>query len=132
MENGDKRRKSSLKYLLFLILFGLLIIIFKYYLIRSDLCHETCSNINSELDIIKCLDSCSINSEDYREPISYFKILLYSSIVLIFFTFIYRFIKKNNGGNNNIIIQLFQRIKRFKDNLRNHEKKEKNGYKKIE
>ena len=133
MENGNKKKKLTFKNILFLIMLGLLIISFKYFLTRGNFCRDTCSNINSELDIIKCLDACSINAEDYMEPVSGTKLIIYSFIVIIFFVFLYRFINNNDRENsNNIFLRFLNWIKKMKDNLINKEKQEKNGYKKIE
>ena len=133
MENGNNKKKLTFKNILFLIMLGLLIIIFKYFLIRGNICRDTCANINSELDVIKCLDACSINAEDYIEPISRIKIVIYSSIVLLFFLFLYRYINNYDRGNsNNAFLRFLEWMKRLKDNLINKEKKEKDGYKKIE
>ena len=133
MENGNKKKKLTFKNILFLIMLGLLIISFKYFLTRGNFCHDTCSNINSELDIIKCLDACSINAEDYMEPVSGTKLIIYSFIVILFFAFLYRFINNNDRENsNNIFLRFLNWIKKMKDNLINKEKQEKNGYKKIE
>ena len=133
MENGNKKNKLSLKNILLLASFGIIIIVFKYYLIRGDFCQETCANINSEIDIIKCLDACSINREDYREPVSNFKIILYSSIVIIFWILLIRFINNYERGNNNhIIIKFMELMKKFKDKLMRKDKVENDGYRKIE
>ena len=102
-------------------------------LIIGDFCHETCANINSEIDIIKCLDACSINREDYREPVSNFKIILYSSIVIIFWILLIRFINNYERGNNNhIIIKFMELMKKFKDKLMKKDKVDNDGYRKIE
>ena len=92
MENKNDKNKFTLKNITLLMIFGVLIIGFKYYITKGDFCKESCTNINSELDIIKCLDACSINAEDYREPISNTKIIIYVSILIIFFVFLIRFI----------------------------------------
>ena len=126
MENGGKKKKLSLRHILYMILFGLLIIIFKYYLIRVDPCRDSCSNINSEIDLIKCLDACSINAEDYREPISNTKIMLYSMIVILFFFFLYNFINNDDIGNNNLILHFLNWVKKIKDKVRNTINKRKN------
>ena len=133
MDNGDEKKKLTLKNISLLILFGLLIITFKYYLTRGDFCKESCTNINSELDIIKCLDACSINAEDYREPVSNIKIVLYSSILVIFFIFLFRCINNCARRNtNNTFLRFLQWIKKLKDSLINQEKLEYNRYKKFE
>ena len=89
--------------------------------------------INSELDVIKCLDACSINAEDYREPVSYTKILLYFSIVVVFWIILLRFINNYDMTNlDNILIQFLERMKRLKDKIMKKVKKEKDGYKKME
>ena len=135
MDNGDKQKKLTLKNISLLILFGLLIITFKYYLTRGDFCKESCTNINSELDIIKCLDACSINAEDYREPISNTKIIIYASIIIIFWIFLIRFINNMNRGTinlNNFANRIIQWIKRLKNKLTKNDKIENYGYRKIE
>ena len=126
MENGGKKKKLSLKHIFYMILLGLLILIFKYYLIRVDPCSDSCSNINSEIDLIKCLDACSINAEDYREPISNTKIMLYSMIVILFFFFLYNFINNDDIGNNNLILHFLNWVKKIKDKVRNTINKRKN------
>ena len=133
MENGSKKHKLTFKNIIFLSIIGLLILYFKYFNIRGNLCHDTCSYINSELDVIKCLDACSINAEDYREPVSYTKILLYFSIVVVFWIILLRFINNYDMTNlDNILIQFLERMKRLKDKMMKKVKKEKDGYKKME
>ena len=133
MENGEEKKKLTFKNILFLISLGLLIILFKYFLTRGNFCHDTCQNINSELDVIKCLDACSINAEDYREPVSNIKIVLYSSILVIFFIFLFRCINNCARRNtNNTFLRFLQWIKKLKDSLINQEKLEYNRYKKFE
>ncbi len=133
MENGEQKKKLTFKHILFLTSLGLLIVIFKYFLIRSNTCHDTCQNINSELDVIKCLDACSINAEDYREPVSFIKIVLYSSVIIIFFIFIFRNINSSERRNsNNAFLRFLQWMKKLKDSLVNREKQDKNKYRKIE
>ena len=133
MENGEEKKKLTFKNILFLISLGLIIILFKYFLTRGNFCHDTCQNINSELDLIKCLDACSINAEDYREPVSNIKIVLYSSILVIFFIFLFRCINNCARRNtNNTFLRFLQWIKKLKDSLINQEKLEYNRYKKFE
>ena len=133
MENGEEKKKLIFKNILFLISLGLIIILFKYFLTRGNFCHDSCQNINSELDLIKCLDACSINAEDYREPVSNIKIVLYSSILVIFFIFLFRFINKSaRRYTNNTFLRFLQWIKKLKDSLINQEKLEFNRYKKLE
>ena len=133
MENGDQKKKLNFKHILFLTSLGLLIVMLKYFLIRGNTCHDTCQNINSELDVIKCLDACSINAEDYREPISYIKIVLYSSVIIIFFLFLFRYINNYDRRNtNNAFLRFLQWMKKLKDSLINREKKDENKYRKIE
>ena len=133
MENGDQKKKLNFKHILFLTSLGLLIVMLKYFLIRGNTCHDTCQNINSELDLIKCLDACSINAEDYREPVSNIKIVLYSSILVIFFIFLFRCINNCARRNtNNTFLRFLQWIKKLKDSLINQEKLEYNRYKKFE
>ena len=133
MENGEEKKKLTFKNILFLISLGLIIILFKYFLTRGNFCHDTCQNINSELDLIKCLDACSINAEDYREPVSNIKIVLYSSILVIFFIFLFRCINNCARRNtNNTFLRFLQWMKKLKDSLINQEKLEYNRYKKFE
>ena len=133
MENGEEKKKLTFKNILFLLSLGLLIILFKYFLTRGNFCHDSCQNINSELDLIKCLDACSINAEDYREPVSNIKIVLYSSILVIFFIFLFRCINNSARRNtNNTFLRFLQWIKKLKDSLINQEKMEFNKYKKFE
>ena len=127
MENRNINGKESLKNFLFLLLLGTLIVTFKYYIIRRDSNNDACSNINSELDMIKCLDAYAINSDDFREPLSYTKILLYSSIVIIFFIIICRFINNNVRRNNYNVNIILQRIHKFIFNLINKGKIRKKG-----
>ena len=133
MENGEEKKKLTFKNILFLISLGLIIILFKYFLTRGNFCHDSCQNINSELDLIKCLDACSINAEDYREHVSNIKIVLYSSILVIFFIFLFRCINNCARRNtNNTFLRFLQWIKKLKDSLINQEKLEYNRYKKFE
>ena len=133
MENGEEKKKLTFKNILFLISLGLIIILFKYFLTRGNFCHDSCQNINSELDLIKCLDACSINAEDYREPVSNIKIVLYSSILVIFFIFLFRcIINCARRNTNNTFLRFLQWIKKLKDSLINQEKLEYNRYKKFE
>ena len=136
MENENKKgpkKKLTMKNILFLILLGLLIILFKFFLTRPNFCADTCSNINSELDVIKCLDACSINAEDYREPVSFIKIIIYSLIIIIFFAIIWNYINNNERRNiNNIFIQFLLWIKKIKNNFLYRNKKIENDYKKFE
>ena len=135
MENNHiHQKKLTIKNLLFLSILGLMILIFKFYFIKGDFCHDTCSNINSELDIIRCLDACAINGEDFREPISFKKIIIYTLIILTLSFFIYQFLNnfiiKREGKNK--ILNLIKKIKQFKDALINGNKYEKDGYRKLE
>ena len=75
MDDENKKHKLTFKNIVFLSIFGLLIIVLKYYFTRSDACRDNCININSELDVIRCLDACAINSEEFLEPVSYTKII---------------------------------------------------------
>ena len=135
MENKNDKNKFTLKNITLLMIFGVLIIGFKYYITKGDFCKESCTNINSELDIIKCLDACSINAEDYREPISNTKIIIYVSILIIFFVFLIRFIININRGNinlNNLANRFIQWIKKLKNKLSKKDKSDNDGYKKLE
>ena len=135
MENKSKKEnKLTFSNIFFLTLFGLLIVTFKYYFTKGNLCHETCSNINSELDVINCLDACAINGEDFREPLSFNKIFM-TIIILIVLSFllhqfINNFIIRENGRNK--ILQLIQALKNLKDKLFNKDKYEKLEYKKFD
>ena len=135
MENKNDKNKFTLKNITLLMIFGVLIIGFKYYITKGDFCKDSCTNINSELDIIKCLDACSINAEDYREPISNTKIIIYVSILIIFFAFLIRFINNINRGNinlNNLANRFIQWIKKLKNKLSKKDKSDNDGYKKLE
>ena len=135
MENKNDKNKFTLKNITLLMIFGVLIIGFKYYITKGDFCKDSCTNINSELDIIKCLDACSINAEDYREPISNTKIIIYASIIIIFWIFLIRFIINMNRGTINLNIfanRIIQWIKRLKNKLTKNDKIENYGYRKIE
>ena len=135
MENKNDKNKFTLKNITLLMIFGVLIIGFKYYITKGDFCKESCTNINSELDIIKCLDACSINAEDYREPISNTKIIIYVSIIIIFWIFLIRFIINMNRGTinlNNFANRIIQWIKRLNNKLTKNDKIENYGYRKIE
>ena len=135
MENKNDKNKFTLKNITLLMIFGVLIIGFKYYITKGDFCKDSCTNINSELDIIKCLDACSINAEDYREPISNTKIIIYVSILVIFFVFLIRFINNINRGNinlNNLANRFIQWIKKLKNKLLKKDKSDNDGYKKLE
>ena len=135
MENKSKKEnKLTFANIFFLTLFGLLIVTFKYYFTKGNLCHETCSNINSELDVIKCLDACAINGEDFREPLSFNKIFMIIIILIVLsfllHQFINNFIIRDNGRNK--ILQFIQTLKNLKDKLLNKDKYEKLGYKKFD
>ena len=135
MENNKiKGRKLTFKNILFLSFFGLIIILLKYYYTRGNLCHDTCSSINSELDVIRCLDACAVNGEDFREPLSFKKIISFIIIIILLSFLIYQFI--NNfiirRDRSNKILQFIQRIKELKDRLINKNKYEKYGYKKLD
>ena len=137
MQNNDNhhRRKLTFGNILFLCLLGLLIILFKFYFIRGgNLCHETCSYINSELDVIRCLDACAINADDYREPITFTKIISIIIIIVILSFILYQFI--NNfiirGNGNNIILEFIKKIKNLRNRLLNKYRYEKLGYKKLD
>ena len=135
MENKTKKtHKLTFTNIFFLTLFGLLIVIFKYYFTKGNLCHETCSNINSELDVIKCLDVCAINGEDFREPLSFNKIFLFIIILIVLSVLLHQFINnfiiRNNGRNK--ILQLIQALKNLKNKLLNKNKYENLGYKKFD
>ena len=78
MDDKNKKHKLTFKNIVFLSIFGLLIIVLKYYFTRSDACRDNCININSELDVIRCLDACAINSEEFLEPVSYTKIIYFN------------------------------------------------------
>ena len=135
MENKSKKEnKLTFSNIFFLTLFGLLIVILKYNFTKGNLCHETCSNINSELDVIKCLDACAINGEDFREPLSFNKIFMTIIILIVLsfllYQFINNFIIRDNGRNK--ILQLIQVLKNLKDKLLNKDKYENLGYKKLD
>ena len=135
MENKSKKEnKLTFTNIFFLTLFGLLIVILKYNFTKGNLCHETCSNINSELDVINCLDACAINGEDFREPLSFNKIFMTIIILIVLsfllYQFINNFIIRDNGRNK--ILQLIQVLKNLKDKLLNKDKYENLGYKKLD
>ncbi len=135
--NNNKGHKLTYKNIFFLCLFGLLIVIFKYYFTRGDFCHQSCININSELDIIRCLDACAINGEDFREPITFNKIFSMIVILILLSSLLYLFINyfiiRRNGRNvRDKIIQFIQYLKDLKDKLLNKNKYEKLGYKKFD
>ena len=135
MENNNiKGRKLTFKNILFLSFIGLIIILLKYYYTRGNFCHDTCSSINSELDLIRCLDACAVNGEDFREPISFKKVISFIIIIILLSFLLYQFI--NNfiirRDRSNKILQFIQRIKEFKDRLINANKYEKYGYKKLD
>ena len=135
MENNqNKKPKLSFFNIFFLGLFGLAILLFKYYFTRPDLCHASCSSINSELDVIRCLDACAVNSEDFREPLSFKKIILFIIIIAVLACLLHQFINHfiiRRDGNNKIL-KLIQRIKELKDRLFNKKNYEQFGYKKLD
>ena len=135
--NNNKGHKLTYKNIFFLCLFGLLIVLFKYYFTRGDFCHQSCININSELDVIRCLDACAINGEDFREPITFNKIFSMIVILILLSSLLYLFINyfiiRRNGRNvRDKIIQFIQYLKDLKDKLLNKNKYEKLGYKKFD
>jgi hypothetical protein len=133
MDDENKKHKLTFKNIVFLSIFGLLIIVLKYYFTRSDACRDNCININSELDVIRCLDACAINSEEFLEPVSYTKIILYSFIFIIFVIVLLRFINIYNSRNiKNNIIEFIRWIKQLKENIFSREKNDDFRYKKFE
>ena len=133
MDDKNKKHKLTFKNIVFLSIFGLLIIVLKYYFTRSDACRDNCININSELDVIRCLDACAINSEEFLEPVSYTKIILYSFIFIIFVIVLLRFIIIYNSRNiKNNIIEFIRWIKQLKENIFSREKNDDFRYKKFE
>ena len=139
MENRNKApHKLTFTNILCLSLFGISIILFKIYTTKGNLCHDTCSNINSELDVIRCLDACAVNGEDFREPLTFKKILSCIIIVVllsfILYQFINNFIIRRNGSSKIIefIEKIKQLLKEFKDKIFNKGKYENFGYKKID
>ena len=140
MENRNRGQSNKLTFsnILLLSLFGLSIIIFKIYFTKKDLCHESCSSINSELDVIRCLDACAVNAEDFREPITFRKIISYIIVIVllsfILNLFINNFIIRND--RNNKFQQLIERIRNFfkeiKDRILKREKYNNFGYKKLD
>ena len=136
MNNNNKNKKNKLSFfnILLLGLFGLIILIFKFYFTRGNYCHDMCQNINSELDIIRCLDACAVNAEDFREPVSFTKIILFIVIIVILsfllHLFINNFIIRRNGRDK--ILEFIQRLKELKDRLFNKNKYEQFGYKKLD
>ena len=133
MDDENKKHKLTFKNIVFLSIFGLLIIVLKYYFTRSDACRDNCININSELDVIRCLDACAINSEEFLEPVSYTKIILYSFIFIIFVIVLLRFIIIYNSRNiKNNIIEFIRWIKQLKENIFSREKNDDFRYKKFE
>ena len=133
MDDENKKHKLTFKNIVFLSIFGLLILVLKYYFTRSDACRDNCININSELDVIRCLDACAINSEEFLEPVSYTKIILYSFIFIIFVIVLLRFINIYNSRNiKNNIIEFIRWIKQLKENIFSREKNDDFRYKKFE
>ena len=135
MENRNiEGRKLTFKNILFLSIFGLILVLLKYNFTKGNLCHETCSNINSELDLIRCLDACAINGEDFREPVAFKKVISYIIIIVLLAFLLYQFLHNFiiRRDRSNIFLQFIQRIKEFKDSLINQYKYEKYGYKKLD
>ena len=135
MENRNiKGRKLTFKNILFLSIFGLILVLLKYNFTKGNLYHETCSNINSELDLIRCLDACAINGEDFREPVTFKKVISYIIIIVLLAFLLYQFLHNFiiRRDRSNIFLQFIQRIKEFKDRLINQYKYEKYGYKKLD
>ena len=138
MENKDnKGHKLTYKNIFFLCLFGLLIVMLKYYFIKGDFCHDSCVNINSELDVIRCLDACANNGEDFREPITFNKILFMLIVILLLSALLYLFIsyfilRRSARTGRNKILEFIQYLKDLKDRLLNKNKYEKLGYKKLD
>ena len=94
---------------IFIIGFCFTIILFKQYMLIPDPCKSSCKRINSEIDLINCLDACSANYLDLipNKGISFQKLLFTLSITLILTFILIRFI-------NNMIIhednKFFQKI----------------------
>ena len=135
MENKTKKdQKLTFTNIFFLSVFGLFILIFKYNMTKVDICHQTCSNINSELDIIRCLDVCAANGEEFREPLSFNRVIFMLILVILlgylFYQFINNFVIRRDGREK--LLKLIRKIKDFKDRLLYKHIYEKYGYKKLD
>ena len=136
MENNNNNNTHKLSFvnILFLTFLGVMILLFKFYKTKGNFCHDSCSSINSELDIIRCLDACAINGEDFREPITPQKILsIFLIVVLLSFLlylFINNFILRRNGTNR--ILAFFQWLKELKRKLFYKNVYDKFDYKKFD
>jgi len=96
------------------ILFFLCAIVFfnlKFFLLKKNICEKNCQFINNELDLIKCLDSCAINSNEIIEnkfPKEKFFFLLTIEISsFILFVWIINKIVLENRFNLNTIYEYF-------------------------
>ena len=138
MENkNNKGHKLTYKNIFFLCLFGLLIVIFKYYFTRGNFCHNSCVNINSELDVIRCLDACAINGEDFREPITFNRIFSLLAVIILLSVLLYLFInyfilRRNQRTGRNKILEFIEYLKDLQDRFINKNKYEKFGYKRLD
>ena len=126
--------KLSFKNLLVLFILGAIIISIKIYFMKEDRCHNICTNINSELDVIRCLDACALNGNDFIEPITYKKIITIFLLVIVLsyllYKFIIHFIIKKDWAQK--ILQLLEKMKLMKDRLFNGKIQDDFSYKKFD
>jgi hypothetical protein len=103
---------------IYFFLFAIIFFNLKFFLMKKNLCEKNCQIINNEIDLINCLDSCAINSNEIIEnnfPKGKFFLLLtieISSFILIVWIINKIFIEKKINLNsfyvNNFANKLLQ------------------------
>ena len=138
MENANnENKKLTPTKILFISLLGMSLIWLKFYLTKSDFCHDSCVSINSELDVMKCLDACAVNGNDFKTPITFKKIFGYLILVVTLTLVLIKildtiFINKNGNKYSKKIVELLQRLKEMKDNFLSKGKDNDFNYKKFD
>ena len=91
---------------IYFFLFAIIFFNLKFFLTKKNLCEKNCQVINNEIDLINCLDSCAINSNEIIEnnfPKAKFFLLLtieISSFILIVWIINKIFIEKKLNLNS--------------------------------
>ena len=102
----DKNYKAIIFFL-----FAIMLINLKFFLFKPNVCKKNCQYISNEIDLINCLDSCAVNSNEFIDnsfPKNKFFLLL--TIIISSFMLIIWFINKivlEDNLNLNIICQFF-------------------------
>ena len=140
MENtksNNENKKLTPAKILFFSLLGLALIWLKFYFTRSDFCHDSCVSIKSELDVMKCLDACAVNGNDFKAPITFKKVFGYLILVVSLALILIKildtiFINKNGNKYSQKIIQMLERLKEMKDSFFSKGKDNDYSYKKFD